>query len=249
LILISFSVGLLIGLTSLGSGTLMTPSLILVAGMSPSLAVGTGLAFGSMTKLIAAGMHWRQRTVDLRVVGRLAIGSIPGSLLGVWTMRHLRLGELQGETQIRHALAIVLLGVSILILLTSAGVRLPRSWPGAIRQAAPIGLVPLGAFVGFLVGLTSVGSGSLITPFLLLLYPQQPSRAVGTDVFHAALLATVTAALHWNIGNVNWAVVPLLALGSIPGVVLGSRLAPLLPGRALRICLGLVLLISGWKLL
>ena len=107
----------------------------------------------------------------------------------------------------------------------------------------------MGAVVGFVVGLTSVGSGSLITPFLLLLYPAQPARAVGTDVFHAALLLAVTAAFHWSIANVSWELVPLLVLGSIPGVILGSRLSPILPGRVLRVCLSAALLVTGVKLL
>jgi uncharacterized protein len=248
LILISFLVGLAIGLTSLGSGILLTPSLILLAGMSPALAIGTGLSVASLTKVVAAWIHSRQGTVDFGAVGRLAAGSIPGSLIGVAMIRYFRKEGLEGEVHISQALGITLISVAILIVLSAAGIRLPGLPLERLRKRALMGLIPLGTAVGFIVGLTSVGSGSLVTPFLLLLYPEQPSRAVGTDVAHAALLLTVTAGLHWTIANIHWEIVPLLVLGSIPGVVVGSRLSPILPGRLLRVCLGAILLFSGVKL-
>ena len=212
----SFLAGTLVGLTSMGGAALMTPFLILVLGVRPVLAVGTGLAYGAITNMAGAAMHWRQGTVDMRVVRYLAFGSVPG--------------------------------VAVLMLVRTLYGRFPEPRPDFLKQYRRPVTIAWGAVVGFAVGLTSVGSGSLVAPFLLMLYPGIPARVVGTDVFHASVLISAAAALHVEAGNVAWRLLPYLLMGAVPGVLMGSYLAPRLPARTMRLGLSVVLLTTGVKL-
>ncbi|MEO8661924.1 MAG: sulfite exporter TauE/SafE family protein [Bryobacteraceae bacterium] len=245
----SFGVGMLVGLTSMGGAALMTPFLILILGVRPILAVGTDLVYGSLTKVVGAWMHWRQGSVDMKVVWRLAIGSVPGGILGVLviTELHKRGANIDGE--VKKALGVALITVAALIVMRVAGLHVSDRRTSWITNNART-LTPIWGFViGFLVGLTSVGSGSLIAPFLLLIMPGASSRVVGTDVFHAALLVTATALVHQQAGNVDWSLVPTLLCGSIPGVILGSYLTPRVPDRVLRVGLSILLFFTGYKLI
>lgn len=242
----SFLVGLLVGLTSMGGAALMTPFLILILGVRPVIAVGTDLAYGAITKFAGAWMHWHQSTVDLRVALYLACGSLPGGTLGFLAIRQLRSEGVDADQYLRRAIGFVLMTVAVL-LFTRNFVKIPEI-PGSFRRYENATIVVWGLLVGFAVGMTSVGSGSLIAPFLLALYPSAPARVVGTDVFHAALLVCATALLHVQAGNVEWHLMPMLLAGSIPGVLLGSYLAPRLPAKTLRVGLSLVLLTTGAKL-
>ncbi len=248
-LLTSFVIGLLIGLTSMGGAALMTPFLILIAGVRPTIAIGTDLMYSAITKWFGAGVHWRQGTVDLRMVGRLAAGSVPGGLLGVAAIGRLAAHGLDADRFLRHTTGVLLVIVAAWIMVRcfrerlSGEIRLHPSW------LAGWGAVVWGAVVGFCVGFTSVGSGSLIAPFLLLAYPRSPARVVGTDVFHAAILVTVAAAAHSVAGHIDWQLASRLLIGSIPGVLLGSYLAPRLPERKLRMGLAVVLFASGAKLI
>jgi uncharacterized protein len=250
LLLMSFLIGLLVGLTSMGGAALMTPFLILVLGVRPVLAVGTDLAYGALTKITGAWMHWRQGTVDLKVVRHLALGSLPGVIAGAIVISYLRSRGAHTDGYVRVALGVVLVCVSIVILLRSLVPKvlppLPLEW---FHRNAKTATTIWGAAVGFAVGLTSVGSGSLITPFLMMIYPGKLPLVVGTDVFHAAILVSAGACFYVGTGQVDWKLVPILLIGSVPGVMLGSRLATRLPPRTLRVALGTLLLATGITLL
>ncbi|MBV9671151.1 MAG: sulfite exporter TauE/SafE family protein [Acidobacteriales bacterium] len=242
-----FAVGVLIGLTSMGGAALMTPFLVLVAGVRPVLAVGTDLAYSAVTKIFGAWMHWRQGSIDFGTSFRLAMGSIPGGMLGVLSINWLRVTGHNVDKDVRRAIGIALTIVAVALILRAwrknFGIELLRleRWPW---------LIPFWGFiVGFAVGLTSVGSGSLIAPLLICLYPESPVRAVGTDIFHACLLVIATATLHWSAGHVDWHLAAMLLIGSVPGVLLGSYLAPRLPQRGLRMGLGVVLLATALKMI
>lgn len=241
-------VGFLIGLTGIGGGALMTPFLILVLGMRPVVAVGTDLAYGAVTKLVGAGMHWRLGTVDLRLVKRLAYGSVPGGIAAVMVLRLLP-GSLDADEVVRRALGAVLILVAVVLLSRHVGIRLPEL-PARWRTAMEgHGTTVIGAVVGVLVGFTSVGSGSLLVPFLVAAYRLSAAQIVGTDVVHAAILVSVTAVGHAQGGTVDWAIVAGLLVGSIPGVTIGSWMAPRLPARTLRLALAGLLLLTGVNLL
>ena len=239
MVAMSFGVGLLIGLTSIGGAALMAPFLILVAGVRPVTAVGTDLLYGAVTKSVGAWVHVRQGTVDLPLVRKLAAGSIPGGLAGSLAVVLLPRFTAEADRVLRSAIGALLVVVALLLL-----VRMMFSWerPVALSGRAA---ARWGAAVGFCVGATSVGSGSLLAPFLMLLYPSKTVRAVGTDIFHAAVLVSVTGVAHALAGGVEWQLMPALLAGSIPGVLLGARLAPLVPPRPLRTGLAAVLLATG----
>jgi hypothetical protein len=250
LVLMSFLVGILIGLTSMGGAALMAPFLILIVGVRPVTAVGTDLVYGAVTKIIGAWVHWKQGTVDLPVVRKLATGSVPGGLLGALLVILLPRFTHDAQRFEQRAIGFLLVLVAIILL-----VRLFKGTPAATPSAKRMrfledqGTVIWGAVVGFCVGLTSVGSGSLLAPFLLMLYPSKTAKIVGTDVFHAAVLVSVTGIAHAASGGVEWDLIPTLLAGSIPGVLLGSRLAIYVPARPLRTGLAAVLLLTGFRML
>jgi uncharacterized membrane protein YfcA len=243
LITASFPIGILIGVTGIGGAALMTPFLILVLGVRPDLAIGTDLAYSMFTKAAGSWLHWRQGHVDLGLVGKLASASLPAAILGTFTMTRLHHGA-QGDTRLKAVIGVVLLVVAAVSMWRRR--ELPEAFKGTRLTLATIAYA---AVAGFLVGLTSIGSGSLILPLLMIVNRLPVVRAVGTDIFHAAILVAFSSALHASVGQVNWAVVPWLLVGSIPGVVLGSRLAPRLPERTVRFAVVAVLLVSAFKLL
>lgn len=244
----SFLVGTLIGITGMGGAALMTPFLILIVGVRPVLAVGTDLVYSAITKIVGAAMHWRQNTVDLGTALRLAFGSIPGGTIGVLAINQLRRDRIDVDQWLRHAIGVLLVTVALILLVRTLYAGGPKMTPQFLIRHKTVWTIIWGALVGFAVGLTSVGSGSLIVPFLIMLYPLAPARLVGTDVFHAALLVSATALLHMQAKHIEWRLLPVLLAGSIPGVLLGSYLAPRLPVRAMRVALSLVLLATGLKL-
>jgi len=245
LLIFSFGIGLVMGLTSVGGAALMTPLLILGLGTSPFLAVGTDLVYGAFTRFAGAWMHWKQGTVDVRVAGRMFYGSIPGCLLGAVLLNFLHRQWPDADTWLRRAIGAVLVFVACLLIARTFKLRV-MEW----RPFDPNGrgLVAAAGVVGFLVGFTSVGSGTLLAPILLMMFPGNPARAVGTDIFHAAILATAASLAHIQAGNVAWGLVPVLLAGSLPGVLLGSYLAPRLPARSLRAGVAMLLLATGIRL-
>ena len=250
LAVMSFGVGILIGLTSMGGAALMAPFLILVLGMRPVTAVGTDLVYSAVTKIVGAWVHFRQETVDLPTVRTLATGSIPGGLAGSLLVILLPRLTHNAEHWLRVGIGALLVLVAV-VLLARLLVRFPEGLisPRAAGFLETRGTWIWGAVVGFAVGATSVGSGSLLAPFLMLLFPKEPAKVVGTDVFHAAVLVSVTGLAHAVGGGVEWSLVPVLLAGAVPGVWIGSRLAPLIPPRPLRTGLAAMLLFTGVQML
>lgn len=243
-----FLVGILIGLTGMGGGALMTPFLILVLGTRPVVAVGTDLVYGAVTKLFGAFLHWRQGTVDVRLALRLASASVPAGVLAVIGLRLIP-DAAEADLAVRRALGVVLILVAVLLIARLRGalpLPMPERWRAALQGR---GTHAAGGLVGALVGFTSVGSGSLLVPFLVSVFPLTAAQVVGTDVFHAAILITATAAGHAQGGAVDWALAASLLLGSVPGVSLGSWMAPHIPSRALRLGLAALLLLTGVNLI
>jgi len=251
--ILGFGIGLLVGMTGMGGAALMTPLLIYAGGVRPLVAVGSDLVYSAATKIFGAWQHARQKTVDFSVVKLLAVGSVPGALLGSALVRYL---SLHYSFNVDHILTRILGATLVLVALFLFARALSRNGnflfikhhEPSEHPEQPVTIV-LGAIVGFLVGLTSVGSGSLIVPFLILLYPLTAARVVGTDIFHAAILTTVAGAAHLLNGNVDFALVGNLLLGSIPGVLLGGHLTIKIPQRILRGALAIALFASGIKLL
>jgi uncharacterized protein len=252
--LVGLVVGTFVGLSGVGGGSLVTPLLILVLRVNPAIAVGTDLLYSVPTKLVGAIVHHRQGTVEWRVVRLLATGGLPGALLGLAALATLqqRLGLAAVNGALRHALAPMLAIAALAILakplLTrrATGERADAPW----APDHPGRLVALGALVGLLVSLTSIGSGSLTVPLLYFLVPRLAlRRLVGADVAFAALLVPVAAAGHWQLGHVDVGLAANLALGSLPGVVLGSRLCLRVPDVWFRPALAGVLIFAGSRLL
>jgi uncharacterized protein len=248
-VLFGLGVGLLVGLTGIGGGSLMTPLLILVAGYSPAVAIGTDLAYGAVTKTVGGWRMWRKKLVDMRLSAWLAVGSLPGSLLGVWTL--VRLENAYGrdfEPWLLGALAGALLVVAVAIL--ARALFMPRLVAQERETAELDGrrravTVVIGLVLGFVLGLTSVGSGALIGLALILVFKLTPRRVVGTDVFHAAVLLWTAGLAHWAGGNVDFGLMGTILLGSIPGVWIGSGLLGRVPVGGLRPALGVVLLAAA----
>jgi uncharacterized membrane protein YfcA len=261
--LIGLIIGFLIGLTGMGGGSLMTPVMILIMGVKPLIAVGTDLAYGALTRIVGGATHLRQGTVHRKTAYLLAVGSVPATILGVGLISAIKRANPTFVNifllrSIAWALIIVAVVLFLKPVLSRAASRLGRKAAGSdwrdemqgLGDRAPWALPPIGALVGFLVGLTSVGAGSLIIVALLFLYPRWQSKdLVGTDVFHAAVLVSAASIAQFFAGNVNVPMMASLLVGSIPGVVLGSRLAIGFPDQLLRLSMASVLLISGAKLL
>jgi uncharacterized membrane protein YfcA len=252
-ILFGFCVGILVGTTGVGGGSLMTPALILVFGTAPTTAIGTDLAYAAVTKTVGGWRHWRSGTVDMKIALWLATGSIPGALGGVYVLRLLE--DALGRGSFDDTLLKMVGGA---LLITSAAVlfrALVRHVKGERETIEPfearhkVAAVLIGVSVGFVLGLTSAGSGALIAVGLIMLYRLTPRRVVGTDVFHAALLLWVASIAHLVSGNVDLLLALNILIGSIPGVWIGSGLATrVLPEGALRPALGVVLLAAGLAL-
>ncbi len=244
-----FGVGILIGLTGIGGGSLMTPLLVLFAGISPVVAIGTDLAYGAVTKTLGGWRHWRKGTVDLGVSMWLAVGSVPGALVGVWLLD--RLHDAYGksfEPALLTSIAVALIIVAVTILgralfMPKLVARERHSVPQTTRTKVTAALI--GAVLGLILGVTSVGSGALIGLALILVFKLTPHRVVGTDVFHAAILLWVAGFAHWISGNVDFALMGTILIGSLPGVWIGTQLIGHVPANALRPVLGCVLLGSA----
>jgi uncharacterized protein len=237
-----FGVGVLVGMTGVGGGSLMTPLLILLFGVKPALAIGTDLAYAAVTKTLGGWRHFRSGAVDMAMAGWMALGSIPGALGGVVLLEALDVDE--------DAL-ILLVGAAVLItgLMTLGRALLlpPRDEVHrvAFTTRAKVKAVVLGFCVGVVLGLTSAGSGALIAVGLIMLFHMRPRQVVGTDVFHAAVLLWAAALAHLVSGNVDFGLMGTLLLGSLPGVWIGSGLADRVPATTLRHVLGGVLVCAG----
>ncbi len=245
-------VGLAVGLTGVGGGSLMTPVLVLFFGVNPQTAVGTDLLFAASTKTVGSAVHGWRETVDWRIVRRLASGSLPAALVTLyWLNSQAHLGKV-AQHVVLTALATMLLLTAVAVvfqrqLIALARRRRHREAQGAARVWPT---VLLGVVVGVAVSISSVGAGAIGVTALLMLYPGLPiARIVGSDIAHAVPLTLVAGVGHWLIGDVNLGLLGQLLVGSVPGVVIGSLLSTRAPDHWLRPALALVLLASGWQLM
>ncbi|MGO8955500.1 MAG: sulfite exporter TauE/SafE family protein [Rhodomicrobium sp.] len=245
--LCGFVVGALVGFTGMGGGSVMTPMLILLFGMNPVTAVGTDLMFAAATKATGAHVHAYRGNVEWRVVGLLALGSVPGALVTIFTLARLPAHSPELAHIITVAIGVSLLIASAGLLFGQAADRLAARITGSVatgRSAArPALTVFLGFVLGVLVSLTSVGAGAVGIVILRHLYPQlSPVRLVGSDIAHAVPLTLLAGSGHWMVGDVQWLLLASLLIGSIPGICLASRCAHHVPAGILRRVLGIVLL-------
>ncbi len=253
IILFGLGVGALVGVTGMGGGSLMTPLLILVAGIQPVVAVGTDLAYAAVTKTVGGWRHFRKGTVFPRMALWLAVGSCPAALVGVWLLDRLRnaWGD-EFDTFMLVAIGGTLALTGALVLLRAlrlADLAARERGAFVMQTRHKVAAVALGATIGLVLGVTSAGSGTLIAIGLILGFRLSPHRVVGTDVAHAAVLLWVAAFAHLVSGNIDFGLAGTLLLGSIPGVWIGSNVATRVPQDALRAALGVVLLASSLGLL
>jgi len=254
--LIGLVVGVFVGISGVGGSSLVTPLLILVMRVSPLIAVGTDLAYSVPTKLVGAIIHWRQGTINRRLLLYLGLGGVPAACLGVVTLYFLKsqipLATLNTVLQraVGAALLIVALLVVLLPLLTLRRKQkeTQETLPTGFWSAARI--VALGALVGFCVSLTSIGSGSITLPLLYLMLPAFSLRKlVGADVAFAAMIVPVAALGHAQLGSINFSLAANLALGAVPGVIVGSKLCRYLPDLLLRPAIAGVLIFAATRLI
>ncbi|WP_174298633.1 sulfite exporter TauE/SafE family protein [Sphingomonas bacterium] len=243
-------VGLLVGLTGVGGGSLMTPLLVLVFGFHPATAVGTDLLYASATKVAGTGVHGSRGTVDWRIVRRLASGSLPASLV---TLAALSIAHRHAENT-DHAIVVVLGAALVLTGIATffrarIVARLTVAFERVSERRVPALTVLLGIALGALVTLTSVGAGALGMTALLVLYPRVPlARLVGSDIAHAVPLTLIAGVGQWAMGSVNGSLLVSLLIGSIPGIVVGSLIASRISDRVLVPVLATTLVIVGGKL-
>jgi hypothetical protein len=243
-------VGLLVGMTGMGGGSLMTPLLVLLFGFKPTVAIGTDILHGAIFKSFGAVRHRQLGTVHARLTCWMLLGSAPMSLLGValatWLKHRYGDGFEDVAAQILGA-ALIVGGISFLIKAFVRG-RQPNDAPFLLTNRDRAIAVLLGLSGGFIVGLTSVGSGTFFGLVMLLAFPLTAAKIVGTDIFHAAALLWVAGIGHLVAGNVDLTATAWLLVGSVPGVLLGSQVTVKLPDRTLRVGLATVLTLSGVKL-
>ena len=249
-------VGLLVGLTGVGGGSLMTPILVLLFHIHPATAVGTDLLYASITKTAGTAIHGGKRTINWKIVGLLALGSIPATLLTLLAIQ--TCGKSEAMTHlITTVLGYALFLTAALLLLRGVIQRyaakqqedLVEAIPGTFNTKRVALTILTGLVLGFLVSLSSVGAGALGVTALILLYPQLPTvRIVGSDIAHAVPLTFLAGMGYFFIGKVDPVMLVALLIGSIPGIILGSFLAPKVPEKVLRIMLATVLTLVGLKL-
>jgi hypothetical protein len=245
-----FGVGLLVGMTGVGGGSLMTPLLILLFGIHPSTAVGTDLLYAAATKTGGSIVHGWSRSIHWPAVIRLACGSIPAAMLTLLVMWQLGLNAASQRSLVNLVLCFaLLLTATALIFRRSIMERYRRRFETVDERTTTIATVIVGIALGVLVSLSSVGAGAVGVTALLLLYPRLPmARIVGSDIVHAVPLTLVAGAGHWALGSVDWHLMGVLLLGSLPGIIIGSWSAVRVPETVLRVALAAVLIVVAGKI-
>jgi uncharacterized membrane protein YfcA len=246
-------VGLLVGLTGVGGGSLMTPILVLVFRIHPATAVGTDLLYAAITKSVGTAIHGGKRTIDWKLVGLLALGSIPATLLTLWAINTFGKSDATSKL-ITTVLGYALFLTALLLLLRGVIRKYAASRQNTEQRQQTAGrravlTILTGLVLGFLVSLSSVGAGALGVTALILIYPQLPTvRIVGSDIAHAVPLTFLAGMGYFVLGKVDPVMLIALLLGSIPGIIAGSFLAPKMPEKVLRVLLAAVLTLVGVKL-
>ena len=245
-------VGILVGMTGIGGGSLMTPMLILVFGVQPVTAIGTDLAYAAVTKTVGGWKHLRQKTVDIELSSWMAVGSVPAAIGGVYVLTLLEdwLGrDFEDAVIAILAGALLLTGVATLVRAFLKRMHERERDTIEMERRHKVAAVALGVCVGFVLGVTSAGSGALIAVGLILLFRLAPRRVVGTDVFHAAILLWAAGLAHVIAGNVDFGLAGTILIGSVPGVWLGSHWSVRVDPAVLRTTLAVVLIGAGLALL
>jgi uncharacterized membrane protein YfcA len=247
---VGFGIGMLVGLTGVGGGSLMTPLLVLLFGIHPSVAVGTDLLQVSVTKAVGSMVHGFRDTVDWRIVRTLAAGSIPSTMLTILLLSQIDLHNAAAQHVISEVLGISLICTAITLLLRNRLVRASAGWTNGLSPQQQRTLTVIsGVLVGFLVTMTSVGAGAIGTTVLILLYPRiKISRLVGSDIAHAVPLTLLAGIGHWMLGSIDWSLLESLLSGSIPGIVIGSYLSSRMPDLALRAILAVTMAMVGSRM-
>jgi uncharacterized protein len=245
-----FVVGLLVGATGVGGGSLMTPLLILLFGIHPATAVGTDLLYAAVTKSAGGLVHGFNRTVDWTLVRRLATGSVPTTILTIGALSFLDITGPTARQLIGAVLAFALFFTAATLVFRNALVgRYAVRIGGLPERRIALLTVAVGAMLGVLVSISSVGAGAIGVTALVLLYPKLPTaRIVGSDIVHAVPLAFVAGIGHWLVGSVDWTIFLALITGSIPGILIGSYVAIRVPDNALRVALAITLVVVAIKL-
>jgi uncharacterized protein len=252
LIAFGLGVGVLVGMTGIGGGSLMTPMLILVFGVAPVTAIGTDLAYAAVTKTVGGYKHWRQKTVDLTLSSWMALGSVPAAIGGVYVLTLLErwTGRDFDELLLTIlAVALLLTGAATLVRAFLKSMHARERATVEMERRHKIVAVALGVSVGFVLGVTSAGSGALIAVGLILLFRLVPTRVVGTDVFHAAIVLWAAGLAHIVAGNVDFGLAGNILVGSVPGVWIGSHWSVRVEPAVLRTTLAVVLIGAGLALL
>jgi len=253
-IMIGLLVGTLVGLTGLGGGVLLLPILIFGLGVPPIIAVGSDASFNLLTKIGAGILHWRHGNVNWRLISALTLGSVPGALGGFLLLARLRSAYGSGVNDIlRTFIGVLLVCVPVLLLAQEPLEKYISRWkqpgPRSYRGISAIGISAIGLFSGLLVGMTSLGAGSIIMMLLLLFTTYSPTMLVGTDIFHAVILAGFTSLLYLRLGTVDPALVFALLIGSVPGSLIGVQLSTVVPKLWLKRTLCFLLLATGASML
>jgi len=252
LVAFGLGVGILVGMTGIGGGSLMTPMLILVFGVTPVMAIGTDLAYAAVTKTVGGYKHLRQKTVDIQLSSWMSIGSVPAAICGVYVLGLLEdwLGrDFEDAVIAILAGALLFTGAATLVRAFLKRMHERERETIAMERRHKVAAVVLGLTVGFVLGVTSAGSGALIAVGLILLFRLAPTRVVGTDVFHAAILLWAAGLAHVTAGNVDFGLAGTILLGSVPGVWLGSHWSVRVEPAVLRTTLAVVLIGAGLALL
>jgi uncharacterized membrane protein YfcA len=243
-------VGFLVGLTGVGGGSLMTPILVLLFGVSPGTAVGTDLLFASITKVVGSTVHGKRKTVDWHIMRRLALGSVPAAVVTLILISDFGKMSKASSHVVLLCLGAMLIATSIATLFQKRLAIMAKQHERLDDRQARIPTVLLGALLGVAVTMTSVGAGAIGVTVLLMLYPAlRVAKIVGTDIAHAVPLTLVAGCGHWIIGDVDFGLLASLLVGSLPGAVVGSMLSTRSPDHVLRPALAAILMISGIRLL
>ena len=237
-------VGTLVGFTGVGGGSLMTPILILVFGIHPASAVGTDLLYAAATKTAGTAVHGFNKTIDWKVVGLLAAGSIPMTIITILMIYWLGVDSKTTQSLITKVLGLALLLTSFSLFARSYMMRLFEKRFGVLDSSvvSPVTIL-VGAVLGVLVTISSVGAGAIGVTALVFLYPKMPAqRIVGSDIAHAVPLTLLAGLGHWVLGTIDWHMLSSLLVGSIPAIVIASMVSAKVPEKIIRYALGLILL-------
>ncbi len=245
-----FAVGALVGMTGVGGGSLMTPLLILLFGVHPATAVGTDLLYAAATKTGGSLVHGFARSIDWRVVRRLATGSVPATIVTLAVLSHFNLSGDAARNLITLVLSVALFATAFVLVFGGAIVAAYRACVVELNsQRTAVNTVLVGMVLGVLVSISSVGAGAIGVIALIMLYPQLPmARIVGSDIAHAVPLTLIAGTGHWMMGSVDWHIMGSLLAGSLPGIFVGSYFAIRIPERALRLVLATTLFVVASRI-